>query len=63
MEQILAKNPMQLSAIFQFQRLGSVYQRVEQLMNTASGFVGLPLTNLREAWFFAPCQSFGGGAL
>jgi sulfotransferase len=50
-EQMLAKNPMQLSAIFQFQRLGSVYQRVEQLMNPASGFVGLPLTNLREAWF------------
>lgn len=50
-ERMLAKNPMQMSGIFQFQRLPSVYQRVEAMMNPGNGFVGLPLTNLREAWF------------
>lgn len=50
-EQMLAKNPLQMSAIFNFQRVGTVYQRVEQMMNPANGLVGLPLTNLREAWF------------
>lgn len=50
-EQMLAKNPMQMSAIFGHQRLESVYQRVEHMMNLATGLVGKPLTSLREGWF------------
>lgn len=50
-ERMLDKNPLQMSSIFQFQRPVTVYQRVEQMMNPGHGFVGLPLTTLREAWF------------
>lgn len=50
-ERMLARNPARMSAIFKFQRLDTVYQRVELMMNPGDGFVGLPLTSLREAWF------------
>jgi sulfotransferase len=50
-ERMLALNPSRMSSIFRFQRLDTVYQRVELMMNPGDGFVGLPLTNLREAWF------------
>lgn len=50
-ERMLAKNPLQLSRVFNFQPGASVYSRVETLMNSESGLIGLPWSNLREAWF------------
>lgn len=50
-ERMLAKNPLQLSRMFQFQPGTSVYSRVESLMNSESGLIGLSWSNLREAWF------------
>lgn len=50
-ERMLAKNPLQLSRMFNFQPGASVYSRVETLMNSDSGLIGLPWSNLREAWF------------
>jgi sulfotransferase len=50
-ERMLRKNPLQLSRIFNFQPGGSVYSRVETLMNSDSGLVGLAWASLREAWF------------
>ena len=50
-ECMLAKNPLQLSRIFNFQPGASVYSRTETLMNSDTGLVGLPWSNLREAWF------------
>jgi sulfotransferase len=50
-ERMLAKNPLQLSRIFQFQPGASVYARVETLMNSENGLIGLAWSNFREAWF------------
>ena len=50
-EQMLRKNPLQLSRIFEFKPGHSIYARVETLMNSDSGLVGLPWASLREAWF------------
>jgi sulfotransferase len=50
-ESMLAKNPLQLSRVFNFQPGTSVYSRVETLMNSDSGLIGLAWSNLREAWF------------
>lgn len=50
-ERMLAKNPLQLSRIFNFQPGASVYARVETLMQPDTGLIGLPWSNLREAWF------------
>jgi sulfotransferase len=50
-ERMLALNPTRTSGIFKFQRLDSVYQRAEMMMSPGGGFVGVPLTTLREAWF------------
>jgi sulfotransferase len=50
-EQMLNKNPLQLSRIFGFQPGSSVYGRVESLMNSEKGLIGLPWSTLREAWF------------
>jgi len=50
-EQMLRKNPLQLSRVFNFQPGGTVYSRVETLMNSDSGLVGLAWAALREAWF------------
>lgn len=52
-ERMLAKNPLQLSRMFNFQPGTSVYARVETLMNSESGLIGLAWANLREAWFGA----------
>jgi sulfotransferase len=51
MEQMLAKNPLQLSRIFKFQPGASVYSRSDTLMNPDNGLIGLAWSNLREAWF------------
>ncbi len=50
-ERMLRKNPMQLSRVFNFQAGGTVYSRVESLMNSDNGLVGLAWASLREAWF------------
>lgn len=50
-ECLLAKNPLQLSRVFNFQAGSSIYARVEILMNSENGLIGLPWSNLREAWF------------
>jgi sulfotransferase len=50
-ERMLRKNPLQLSRVFNFQPGGTVYSRVESLMNSDSGLVGLAWAGLREAWF------------
>jgi sulfotransferase len=50
-EKMLRKNPLQLSRVFNFQPGGTVYSRVESLMNSDNGLVGLAWASLREAWF------------
>ncbi len=50
-ERMLTKNPLQLSRIFGFKRGASVYSRVETLMNSETGLIGLAWSTLREAWF------------
>jgi len=50
-ERMLVKNPLQFSKIFDFQPGHSVYSRVETLMNSDHGLIGLPWSTLREAWF------------
>ena len=50
-ERMLAKNPLQLSRMFNFQPGTSVYSRVEILMNSEKGLIGQPWSNLREAWY------------
>ncbi|NMM04409.1 sulfotransferase [Paraburkholderia sp. RP-4-7] len=50
-ERMLAKNPLQLSRMFNFQPGTSMYSRAETLMNSENGLIGLSWTTLREAWF------------
>ena len=50
-ERMLAKNALQLSRVFGFQPGSSVYARVETLMNSDSGLIGLSWSTLREAWY------------
>lgn len=50
-ERMLRKNPLQLSRIFNFQPGGSVYSRIETLMNSDKGLIGLAWASFREAWF------------
>lgn len=52
-EVMLAKNPLSLSKIFNFQPGHSLYSRVETLMHSERGLIGLPWSTLREAWFGA----------
>ena len=50
-ELIIRKNPLQVSRIFNCNAGGSVYSRVEMLMNSENGLIGLAWSSLREAWF------------
>ena len=50
-EKMLAKNPLYLSRVFNFEPGSSIYGRVETLMNSEYGLIGLPWSGLREAWF------------
>ena len=50
-ERMLIKNPLQLSRMFNFQPGASVYSRVEALMNSDTGLIGLAWSTLREAWY------------
>lgn len=50
-ERMLNKNPLQLSRIFNFKPGGTVYTRVDILMNSDTGLIGQAWSSLREAWF------------
>lgn len=50
-EKMLRQNPLQTSRVFSFKTGSSVYARVETLMNSESGLIGLPWSCMREAWF------------
>jgi sulfotransferase len=50
-ERMLRTNPLQLSRTFDFKPGTSIYGRVETLMNSERGLIGLAWSNLREAWF------------
>jgi sulfotransferase len=50
-EVMLARNPLQVSRVFNFQPGSSVYARTDTLMHSEKGLVGLPWSTLREAWF------------
>jgi sulfotransferase len=51
MERMLRTNPLQLSRTFDFKPGTSIYARVETLMNSERGLIGLAWSTLREAWF------------
>jgi len=50
-ERMLRKNPLQLSRMLDFKQGTSLYSRVESLMNSERGVIGLAWSNFREAWF------------
>jgi sulfotransferase len=50
-ERIVRRNALQPSRIFNYKSSGTVYSRVETLMNPESGLVGLAWSSMREAWF------------
>ena len=50
-ESMLRKNALQTSRVFKFKPGPSIYARVEILMNSDEGLIGLPWSNLREMWF------------
>ena len=50
-ELMLAKNPLQLSRVFNFKPGSSVYSRAELLMNSENGLIGQAWGSFREAWF------------
>ena len=51
MERTLRRNPLQTSKLFEFKGGTTLYGRVQSLMNTDYGNVGLPLGAMREAWY------------
>jgi sulfotransferase len=51
LEVMLQKNPLELSRVFSFKVGGSIYSRVETLMNSENGLIGFAWSALREAWF------------
>jgi sulfotransferase len=51
LERMLRKNPLQMSRIFAYKPGSSIYERVETLMNSETGLIGLAWSGLREAWF------------
>jgi sulfotransferase len=50
-ERMLRTNPLQLSRTLDFKPGTSLYSRIETLMNSERGLIGLAWSNLREAWF------------
>lgn len=50
-EQMLNKNPLQLSRLLGFATGESVYDRSDHLMESKNGFIGRCLAGFREAWF------------
>jgi sulfotransferase len=50
-ERLVRRNALQPSRMFSNKSAGSVYSRVNELMDPDHGLVGLPWSTLREAWF------------
>jgi sulfotransferase len=50
-ERLVRRNALQPSKLFNYKVGGSVYSRVETLMDPQAGLIGLAWNNLREAWF------------
>ena len=50
-ERLVRRNALQPSRLFGFKAGGSVYSRVEALMEPDKGLVGSAWSSLREAWF------------
>jgi sulfotransferase len=50
-ERLVRRNALQLSTLFGRKAGGSIYSRIESLMNPDTGLVGLAWSSLREAWF------------
>lgn len=51
LERLMAKHPLDSAAMFRHQPGATLYARVETVMHAATGFIGLPWTQLREAWY------------
>ncbi len=50
-ERLTRRNAVQPSKLFNYRAGGSVYSRVETLMNPEKGLIGLAWSSMREAWF------------
>lgn len=50
-ERLVRRNALQPSKLFNYRSGGSIYSRVETLMDPEKGLVGLAWSSLREAWF------------
>jgi sulfotransferase len=50
-ERLVRRNALQPSKLFNYRTGGSIYSRVDTLMDPEKGLVGLPWSGLREAWF------------
>lgn len=50
-ERQVRKNALQPAKLFNFKSTGTVYSRVDILMNPEVGIIGLAWNSLREAWF------------
>jgi sulfotransferase len=50
-ERMLRRNALQTSKMFNFEPGSSVYERIEILMNSEKGLIGLSWSSLRELWF------------
>jgi sulfotransferase len=50
-ERLVRRNALQPSKLFKYKTGGSVYSRMETLMDPDAGLVGLAWSSLREAWF------------
>lgn len=50
-ERLVRRNALQPSKLFNYKSGGSIYSRVETLMEPENGLVGLAWSSLREAWF------------
>jgi sulfotransferase len=54
-EQLVARSPFRLSKMFDPRVGANIYQRIEAMM-AKDGFVGMPLANLRQAWYSSQAQ-------
>lgn len=50
-EKMVRRNPAHVSNMFNNKAVRNVYGRVDNLMDTGNGLVGLAWSSLREAWF------------
>jgi sulfotransferase len=50
-ERVLRRTPLQTSRLFNYRPGSSVYARVQTLMSTENGLIGMAWSALHEAWF------------